>query len=118
MAGCICLETQAGEIAASWGFNSILEHWNRKHAQAAYIPALFQTPPPEYAFGCQVLLCEETDFLLFLKAIANGTISYDPAIKMEKASSPKPVTKRRSQFRIKHDNLTSLYYKHETVDLK
>lgn len=118
MAGCICLETQAGEIAASWGFNSILEHWNRKHAQAAYIPALFQTPPPEYAFGCQVLLCEETDFLLFLKAIANGTISYDPAIKMEKASSPKPVTKRRSQFRIKHDNLTSLYYKNETVDLK
>lgn len=118
MAGCIGLETQAGEIAASWGFNSILEHWNRKHAQAAYIPALFQTPPPEYAFGCQVLLCEETDFLLFLKAIANGTISYDPAIKMEKASSPKPVTKRRSQFRIKHDNLTSLYYKHETVDLK
>lgn len=118
MAGCIGLETQAGEIAASWGFNSILEHWNRKHAQAAYIPALFQTPPPEYAFGCQVLLCEETDFLLFLKAIANGTISYDPAIKMEKASSPKPVTKRSSQFRIKHDNLTSLYYKHETVDLK
>lgn len=50
------------------------------------------------------------------KAIANGTISYDPAIKMEKASSPKPITKRRSQFRIKHDNLTNLYYKHETVD--
>ncbi len=118
MAGCICLKTQAGEVAASWGFNNILEHWNRKHAQAAYIPALFQTSPPEYAFGCQVLLCEETDFLLFLKAIASGTISYDPAIKMEKSSSPKPVTKRRSQFRIKHDNLTSLYYKHETVELK
>lgn len=42
----------------------------------------------------------------------------NPAIKMEKASSPKPVTKRRSQFRIKHDNLTSLYYKNETVELK
>lgn len=117
VSGCIGLETQAGEIAASWSFSGMLDHWNRKHAQAAYIPSLFRTPPPEYAFGCQVLLCEETDFLLFLKAIANGTISYDPAIKMEKASSPKPVTKRRSQFRIKHDNLINLYYKHETVDL-
>lgn len=117
MAGCIFLETRAGEIAASWSFNSILNHWNRKHAQAAYIPSLFRTPPSEYAFGCQVLLCEETDFLLFLKAVATGTISYDPAIKMEKASSPQPVTKRRSQFRVKHDNLTNLYYKHETVDL-
>lgn len=117
MAGCICLETPAGEMAASWSFNGMLDHWNRKHAQAAYIPSLFRTPPPEYAFGCQVLLCEETDFLLFLKAMATGIISYDPGIKMENASSPKPVTKRRSQFRIKHDNLTSLYYKHETVDL-
>ena len=85
-------------------------------ASGLYSVALSDSAP-EYAFGCQVLLCEETDFFLFLKAMASGTISYDPAIKMEKASSPKPVTKRRSQFRIKHDNLTSLYYQHEIVDL-
>lgn len=117
MDGCICLEARTGEIAASWSFNGILAHWNRKHSQAAYIPSLFRTPPPEYAFGCKTLLCEETDFFLFLKALANGVVSYDPAVKMEKASSPNPITKRRSQFRIKHDNLISLYYKNEVVDI-
>lgn len=117
MDGSICLKTRTGDIAASWGFNSVLEHWNRKHSQAAYVPSLFRTPPPEYAFGYRVLLCEETDFFLFLKAMATGTISYDPAIKIEKVTSSKPAIKRRSQFRIKHSNLTNLYYKNETVEL-
>lgn len=58
-----------------------------------------------------------TQLSLAQKSMANGIISYSPAIKMEKASSPKPVTKRSSQFWIKHDNITNLYYKHETVDL-
>lgn len=117
MRGAIILETQHHEVAASWGFNSLLEHWNRKHAKAAYIPSLFKTPPPEYAYGCKVQLCEETDFLLFLQAVASGKVYYDPGIKMEKASSASPATKRRSQFRIKHDSLTTMYHRSEVVDL-
>lgn len=103
------------EIAASWSFKGMMAHWNRKHAQAAYVPSLFQTPPPEYSFGAHILLCEQTDFLLFLKAFAAGTIYYDPAVKMENASSANPKIKRRSQFRVAHAGLTQLYQQHEHV---
>jgi hypothetical protein len=102
-------------VAASWTFKGLMAHWNRKHAQAAYVPSLFRTPPPEYSYGGQVLLCEQTDFLLFLKAFASGTVYYDPAIKLENASSPAPQIKRRSQFRVAHADLTALYKRHESV---
>src|SRR3546814_8848783 len=66
--GGMALIDAANEIAASWTFKGMMAHWNRKHAQAAYVPSLFRTPPPEYKYGAHVLLCEQTDFLLFLKA--------------------------------------------------
>jgi len=105
------------EIAASWSFKGMMAHWNRKHAQAAYVPSLFRTPPPEYSYGPSVLLCEKTDFLLFLKAFAAGSVYYDPAIKVEEASSEKPKIKRRSQFRVAHADLPLLYERHEFVAL-
>lgn len=111
--GGITLLSQRDEIAAIWKFTGILEHWNRKHAQAAYIPSLFHTPPPEYHYGPRILLCEQTDFTLFLKAISDGVVYYDPGIKMEQASSPRPVIKRRSQFRVQHNKLVQLYHNHE-----
>src|SRR3546814_7312284 len=83
----------ANEIAASWTFKGMMAHWNRKHAQAAYVPSLFRTPPPEYKYGAHVLLCEQTDFLLFLKAFAAGRVYYDPAVKVEDASSAAPDRK-------------------------
>lgn len=117
-AGGICLIDRADNYAARWPFKSMLQHWNRKHSQAAYIPSIFQTPPPEYAFGPRILLCEQTDFTLFLKAFASGVVYYDPAIKLEYASTSQPATKRRSQFRVKHSNITQMYYRHEVVDLR
>jgi hypothetical protein len=30
------------DIAASWTFKGMMAHWNRKHAQAAYVPSLFR----------------------------------------------------------------------------
>lgn len=105
------------EIAASWTFKGMMAHWNRKHAQAAYVPSLFRTPPPEYSYGAEILLCEQTDFLLFLGAFAAGAVYYDPGIKVENASSEKPQIKRRSQFRVAHADLTQLYKRHESVDL-
>jgi MvaI/BcnI restriction endonuclease family len=107
----------SGEIAARWGFAGLMKHWNKKHAQAAYVPSIFRDPPPEYAFGSRILLCERTDFILFLKAFSAGLIVYDPGIKMENASADKPIFKKRSQFRVKHRQLTELYHTHEYVDL-
>ena len=115
--GGIVLLSRNDEVAALWSFTDIMKHWNRKHAQAAYIPSIFQTPPPKYAYGPKVLLCEHTDFILFLKAVATGVIYYDPAIKIEGASGKTPVIKRRSQFRIKHSQLTEMYHQHEVVSL-
>lgn len=117
MEGGLALVTEAGEEAASWSFAGMMKHWNRKHAQAAYVPSLHRTPPPEYAYGPRILLCEQTDFMLFLKAFASGDVYYDPAIKLENASSASPDLHRRSQFRVRHTHLTRMYHRHEHTHL-
>lgn len=104
-------------IAASWSFKGMMAHWNRKHAQAAYVPSITRHPPPEYSYGSRILLCEQTDFILFLKAFATGVIYYDPAIKIENASTAKPTIKRRSQFRINHSKIPEVYHSSEIVSL-
>lgn len=116
--GSISLIDHNDVVAASWSFKNMMAHWNRKHAQAAYIPSIFNKPPPQYAFGPKILLCERTDFILYLKAVALGYVYYDPGIKLENVSSTSPKIKRRSQFRIKHSNLVSVYHEHEYIDLE
>jgi hypothetical protein len=116
--GGIALVDRAQEVAAHWSFKGMMQHWNRKHAQAAYVPSLFRTPPPEYSYGPRILLCEQTDFLLFLKAFSDGTVYYDPAVKIESVAGKKSKVKRRSQFRTKHGSLTSVYYHNEIVQIE
>lgn len=117
MNGAIVLLDSRDTIAASWTFKGLLAHWNRKHAKAAYVPSLYRTPPPEYAFGGRILTCEETDFLLFLKAVERGQVYLDPALKLETPESGEFRIKRRNQFRVSHAVLPTLYHRHETVDL-
>lgn len=113
--GGIALIDRASKIAANWSFKGMMQHWNRKHAQAAYVPSLFREPPPEYSYGPRILLCEQTDFILFLKAMASDVVYYDPAIKL--ISGSEPDKKRRSQFRVKHKQITDLYYRSEVVEI-
>lgn len=108
--GGFTLADDAGNEAATWHFAGLIKHWNRKHAKAAYIP--YQTrrdPAQQYAYGGQVRLAEDTDFLRFLKAMADGKVYYDPGIKLENASGARPTTKRRSQFRIRSAEIAALY---------
>jgi MvaI/BcnI restriction endonuclease family len=115
--GAINLIDQCGNIAASWNFAELMNHWNRKHNQAAYIPALKRTKPAaQYWFGNLIRLCEGTDFLLLLKSLQQGHVYYDPGIKVEHLSTH-PHTKRRNQFRIHSRNIPSLYSKFETVNI-
>lgn len=107
--GEIALVDREDVVAASWAFRGVISHWNRKHAKAVYVPSLMRAPPPEYSYGAQVKLCEGTDVLLLLQALASGAVYYDPGIKMEKADTPTPAIKRRSQFRVKHNDLLGLY---------
>lgn len=108
--GGFSLIDQYGNEAATWHFAGLLQHWNRKHSKAAYIPYCQQlNPDRRYSYGHTVRLCEQTDFVRFLKAMASGEVVYDPGIKVENASGEKPATKRRSQFRIKSGNIGALY---------
>jgi hypothetical protein len=115
--GRIALLDQNQNEAASWSFSSMLLHWNRKHNQACYVPSLSETNDGRnYKYGNNVILGTGTDFQLFLKEMSNGHIYYDPGIKVENLST-KPTIKKRSQFRIKSENLVNLYKTNEIVDI-
>jgi hypothetical protein len=115
--GEIALVSDHGDIAASWSFPAIAELWNRKHAQAAFVPAESDTSATRaYRYGSRVRLGEGTDLLRFLSAIDDGLAYYDPAIKVEGASTSKPNVKRRSQFRVGSANLAALYASLSEVD--
>ena len=115
--GALILLDVRDRIAASWGLRGLIDHWNRKHAKAVYIPSLARKPPPQYQYGSIIQLCEETDFLLFLTAVSSGAVYYDPAIKMEGASTARPAVKRRSQFRVAHQSVGALYRNHADLVL-
>jgi len=115
--GKISLVDLNGNEAASWSFASMLLHWNRKHNRACYVPSISKIiTEREYMYGDKIILGTGTDFQLFLKQMAIGNIYYDPGIKMENVSK-KPKIKKRSQFRIKSQNLNNLYYNSEIVPL-
>ena len=107
--GAIVLLSNSGEVAARWDFSGLLAHWSRKHMQAVYVPSKRRTEPSrQYCYGNQVRLARGTDSLKLLSAIADGTVYYDPGIKLENASTD-PDVKRRSQFRIPSKKLSAIY---------
>jgi hypothetical protein len=115
--GRISLIDIRGNETASWSFASMLLHWNRKHNQACYVPSLSETSNErQYKYGNNIILGTGTDFQLFLGQMASGNIYYDPGIKMENAST-NPKIKKRSQFRIKSQNLPNLYKVNEVLDI-
>jgi hypothetical protein len=117
--GSIFLIDDKQNIAAEWKFTKILEHWNRKHAHAAYVPYTAESPEgyTRYNYADRVSLGEGTDFTKFLNAFSTGAAYYDPGIKLVGASKPHPEIKRRSQFRMHFKNIGTLYEKWENVAL-
>lgn len=115
--GEIALVSSTGEVAASWSFKKILEHWSRKHMQAAYVPSICRSEPQrQYSYGHKVRLAKKTDPIRLLQAFATRAVYYDPGIKLEGAST-NPLIKRRSQFRIPSKRIAELYESVVTVDL-
>jgi hypothetical protein len=108
--GSLALVSDTGEIASEWNFAALMSLWKRKHAQAVYVPAEERkTPSKQYRYGSSIRLGVGTDFLRLLRAISSGTVYYDPGIKLENASSTQARTKRRSQFRVKSQDISTLY---------
>ena len=92
--------------------------WNRKHAQAVYVPAQMRDIPHlQYRYSSTVRIAEGTDFVKLIGAIASGRVYYDPAVKLENASTGTGTTKRRSQFRVGSRDLAALYERMETMDV-
>lgn len=116
--GCLALIDPCGEIAASWSFKGLLEHWMRKHARAVFVPSerCDRQKKRHYRFGRDVFLGEETEFSRLLMGIAAGRVYYDPGLKLEGASTSQPRVKRRSQFRVNFRDLHALYKHWEPVD--
>jgi hypothetical protein len=114
--GAIALVSDEGEVTAEWAFSGLIAHWSRKHTRAVYVPSMARKEPQmQYAYGARVRLAQRTDGLRLLKALASGAVYYDPGIKLEQASSARPTTKRRSQFRIASRQIADLY---ETVEVE
>ena len=117
--GGIHLIDMKGALAAGWTFAGLIEHWCRKHAAAAYVQyESAKTAPNNYRYKSPAILGEESEFPMFLNALASGNIIYDPASKLTGASSAKPKSKARSQFRISAKKLGLLYKKLETVSIE
>lgn len=117
--GSIALLDASGNPASVWTFAKIMEHWKRKHAKAAYIPSLSTTANGQhrsYNYCSNVRLFTGTSFTKLLQAINDQQVYYDPGINIKNADT-RPVTKRRSQFRIKSSELISLYDSLEDVDV-
>lgn len=105
-----------GSPSAVWTYRGLISHWNKKHANAAYIPYKREDDPSiNFKYNPPALLGIGTDFTKYLVAMHRGFINYDPAPKLINASSTNSSIKARSQFRISIRNLPSLYDKFEIV---
>lgn len=104
--------------ALSWSFAKLMDHWKRKHAHAAYVPCEQRTQPARrYRYASEIQIGEGAQFRLFLKAVIEGRIYYDPGIKLEQASTARPALKRRSQIRVSSADLGSLYSASHTINV-
>lgn len=115
--GSVRLVNDEGLIAASWSFSRLMSHWKRKHTRAVYVPSMCATLPyRRYRYGKIIRVATKTDFLLFLQALAERRVFYDPGIKVE-IKTGRPTAKPRSQFRVSSRDIITLYDRVETVTL-
>lgn len=109
--GRVSLVGDNDQVAASWSFLKLLEHWKRKHSRAVYVPSMTRTVTLEgetrrqYRYSSTVELGEGTLFALFLDQLDRGNVVYDPGIHKTLGLA----AKKRNQFRIQSQNLSSLY---------
>lgn len=118
VSGAIQLIDQHDNIAAEWSFSGLIDHWARKHRKACYVPSIKKTIDYKdfYSFSSIVHVGEGTDFIRFLNSWVEQLIYYDPALKVVIVDD-NVTTKKRNQFRIKFQNLSSLYFDFTEFDL-
>jgi len=91
-----------GETIARWSFEKLANSWNDKHHSACYVCRESQTNTDNPAHSTdhrileKVYMCEGTDIWLFLRAVASGTVFYDPGHEIDRDGKPH----QRPQWRI------------------
>lgn len=116
--GAVVMVNHAGDVAMSWSFSKLLDHWKSKHARAAFIPSqLLRGEIPKYKFGNRILLGTGAEFGRLLASLANGNVYYDPGIKLVQPAAGRSAAKKRSQFRVKSADLEGLYERFVEVDV-
>jgi len=112
--GAICL-LQDDIVLASWSFPHVLSHWNNKHNKACYVryKKLNLRDINEINFLPVVSLCENTSAIRLLHAVLFSKVYFDPGSRVSSDGS----SKARSQFRVKSQDLSSLYAHSEMLDL-
>lgn len=111
----IVLVDASRRVAAVWSYSRLLEHWGRKHDRAAYFRYESRTESGTklLRYDRNVWLGRGTDFTLFIAALANRVIVYDPGTRMRIDETGKSTVKKRNQFRVGFGSLESLYYSFE-----
>lgn len=116
--GAVVMVNHAGDVAMSWSFAKLLDHWKAKHAKAAFVPSqMLRGTNPQYRFGSGVLVGTGAEFGRLVAAVANGSVYYDPGIKLERTTEGKRSSKKRSQFRVRSADLERLYEQFVEVDV-
>lgn len=118
--GGITLLDSLGNAAAVWSYSGLINHWSRKHANAAYVKYEKNKGIDgdiHYRYQSPVQLGVGTNFEKYLLAMHTGRIIYDPATKISPATGlRKSTVKGRNQFRVKVQDLPLLYHILEKVN--
>ena len=115
--GGMMLLDQAGNVAAGWSFQKLLNHWKRKHTNTCYVSYQKEMREvPYFAYGPEVRLCTGAGIKNYLTALSDSVIYYDPGINM-KLNDGRWNSKKRNQFRIKWKDVSSIYDKTDEVIL-
>ena len=118
VSGGIELRDGNGVVSAAWSYSSLIRHWSKKHAAAAFVPYIrSEADPVRYKYGNEVMLGEGAEFPRYLLAMQNGTVVYDPGSKVSFASTARSRTKARNQFRSVLSRLDALYSRFERLAL-
>ena len=112
--GWLGLIDMRGNVAASWSFTKLLNHWQTKHAKTVFIG--FERSGDYFHFAHEVQMGEGTSFSNLLRSFATQAVYYDPGIKVEQ-SNGRLRTKTRSQFRVNKKNLAPLFDRFTDVDV-
>ena len=115
--GAVELLDDAGHCEAAWSFSHLLIKWNKKHAQAAYVPYKSNKETTRtYRYSSPALMGEGTDFNRYLTALCAGQVIFDPGSNIKNASTEKASVQSRCQFRMPVRHLTELYQKFGPVE--